>query len=106
MWFPLVELLWRRGRWHEYLSKFDLHVTYIPGRYNNVADAPSCWAYRASDAYFEVNFHGTSTEKVEVIEFDKEEQALIKRQCVQCPINNRKKVEVVRCKEISKADQT
>ena len=27
----------KRGRWHETLSRFDLHVTYIPGRYNTVA---------------------------------------------------------------------
>ena len=68
----------RRGRSHEFLSKFDLHVTYIPGRYNTVADALSRWAYPASEAYSEVSFHGTSKDKAEVIEFDKEEQALIK----------------------------
>ena len=38
----------RRGRWHEYVSKFDLHVTYIPGRYNTVAESLSLWAYPAS----------------------------------------------------------
>ena len=64
----------RRGRWHEFLSKFDLHVTYIPGCYNTVADALSRWAYPASEAYSEVSFHGTSKDKAEVIEFDKEEQ--------------------------------
>ena len=66
----------RRGRWHEFLSKLDLHVTYIPGRYNTVAEALSRWAYPASEAYSEVNFHGTSTDNAEFIEFDKEEQAL------------------------------
>ena len=34
-------LIRRRGCWHEYLSKCDLQVTYIPGRYNTVADALS-----------------------------------------------------------------
>ena len=96
----------RRGLRHEYRSKFDLHVTYILGRYNTVADALSRSAYPASEAYFEVSFHGTSTDKAEVIEFDKEEQALIKKHCLQCSIKNPKKVEVVRCKEISKAGQT
>ena len=96
----------RRGRWHETLSRFDLHVTYTPGRYNTVADALSRWAYPASEAYSEVSFHGTATDKAEVIEFDKEEQALIKKHCLQCLIKNRMKVELVRCKEISKADQT
>ena len=95
----------RRGRWHEFLSKFDLHVTYIPGRYNTVEDALSRWAYPASEAYSEVSFHGTSKDKAEVIEFDKEEQALIKRHCLQFSIKNQMKVELVRCKEITKADQ-
>ena len=53
-----------------------------------------------------MRFHGTSTDKAEVMEFDKEEQALIKKPCLQCSIDNRKKVEVVQCKEIFKAEQT
>ena len=36
---------------NEYLSKFDLHVTYIPACYNTVADALSHPAYRALQAY-------------------------------------------------------
>ena len=62
----------RRGCWHEFLSKFDLHVTYIPGRYNTVADALSRWAYPASEAYSELSFDGTSKDKAKVIDFDKE----------------------------------
>ena len=96
----------RRGLWHETLSRFDLHVTYIPGRYNTVADALSCWAYPASEADSEVRFHGTSTDKAEVIEFDKEEQTLIKKHCLQFSIKILMKVKLVRCKEITKADQT
>ena len=96
----------RRGRSHEFLSKRFLHVTYIPAHYNTVADALSCWAYPASEAYSELSFHGTSTDNAKVIEFDKEEQALIKKHCLQCSIKNPKKIEVARCKEISKADQT
>ena len=41
-----------------------------------------------------------------MIDFDKEEQALIKQHCLQCSIKNRLKVESVRCKEITRADQT
>ena len=51
-----------------------------------------------------MSFHGTATDKAEVIEFDKEEQALIKKNCLQCSIKNRMKVDFVRCKEITKAD--
>ena len=29
----------RRARWHAFLSLFDLHVAYLPGKYNTVADA-------------------------------------------------------------------
>ena len=96
----------RRGRLHEFLSKFDLRVTYIPGCYNTKADALSRWAYPAPEAYPEVIFHGTSKDKAKVIEFDKEGQALINKHCLQCSINNRMKMELVRCKEITKADQT
>ena len=96
----------RRGLWHETLSRFDLHVTYIPGRCNTLADPLSRWAYPASEAYSELSFHGTSTDKSKMIEFDKEEQALIRKHCLQCSIKNRMKVKLVRCKEITKADQT
>ena len=41
-----------------------------------------------------------------MIEFDKEEQARIKKHCLQFSIKNRIKTELVRCKEITKADQT
>ena len=81
----------RRGRWHEYLSKFDLHVTCVPGHCNTVADALSRWENPASEAYSEVSFQGTSTDKAEVIEFDKEEPALIKKHCLQCSIKIERK---------------
>ena len=53
-----------------------------------------------------MRFHGPLKDKAEVIEFDKEEQALIKKHCLQCSIQNQMKVELVKCKEITKADQT
>ena len=45
----------RRARWHEVLSLFDLHVAYLPGKYNTVADALSRWAYPASEACLSTN---------------------------------------------------
>ena len=81
-------------------------MTYILGRYNTVADALSGWAYPASEGYSEMRLHGTSTDKAEVIQFHKEEQALIKKHCVQCLIKSPMKVELVTCKKITKADQT
>ena len=49
----------RRARWHEFLSLVDLHVAYLPGKYNTVADALSSWAYPASEACLSTNIHGT-----------------------------------------------
>ena len=45
----------RRARWHEFLSLYDLHVAYLPGKYNTVADALSRWAYPASEACLSTN---------------------------------------------------
>ena len=72
----------KRGHWYEYLSKFDLHVTYIAGCYNTMADALSRLAYPASEGNSEVSF--------QVIDFDKGEQALIKKHCLLCLTKNRK----------------
>ena len=49
----------RRAGWHEFLSPFDLHVTYLPGKYKTVAEALSRWVYRASEACVSTNIHGT-----------------------------------------------
>ena len=58
----------RRARWHEFLSLFDLHVAYLPGKYNTVADALSRWAYPASEACLSTNIHGTEQDRGLVIE--------------------------------------
>ena len=41
-------------------SKFDLHVVYIPGPVNPVADFLSRWAYPANPALGDVSIHGTA----------------------------------------------
>ena len=40
----------QRARWPDFLRPFDLHVAYLPGKYNIVADAVSRSAYPASEA--------------------------------------------------------
>ena len=44
----------RRVRWHQFLSRFNITVGYIPGKDNHVADVMSRWAYPASKAYKEL----------------------------------------------------
>ena len=50
--------LGRRGRWHEFLSRFNLFIQYRPGKDNEAADALSRWAYPAGEAQ-DTNFHGS-----------------------------------------------
>ena len=76
----------RRARWHEFLSLFDLHVAYLPGKYDTVADALSRWAYPASEACLSTNIHGTEQDSGLVIDWDAEERQLIKRHCLQCSV--------------------
>ena len=49
----------RQARWHEWFSKFDLHVVYTPGLLNSVGDFLSRWAYPANPALGDVSIHGT-----------------------------------------------
>ena len=66
--------MWRRSRWHDFLSKFDLTVEYLPGMVNDAADSPSRWAYPASQAAREVTKHGTWDKKKERQEMDNQER--------------------------------
>ena len=72
----------RRARWHELLSLFDLHVSYLPGKHDTVADALSRWAYPASEGLQSTNIHGTEQDRHVVIEWDQEEKKLIRRECM------------------------
>ena len=47
----------RRGRWHEFLSQFDLEVKYVPGKEHVVSDTLSRWSYPAC-LDTQDNFHG------------------------------------------------
>ena len=56
----------RRGRWHEFLSRFNLQVIYVPGKHNEIADSLSRWAYPASQALADVSFHGSAADAEEM----------------------------------------
>ena len=49
----------RRGRWHEFLSQFNLTVVYTKGEDHKVSDPLSRWAYPASLEQGDESFHGT-----------------------------------------------
>ena len=50
-------LLGRQGRWHEFLSRFNLIITYRSGEENQVAEDPSRFIYPAGEAQ-DTNLHG------------------------------------------------
>ena len=54
--------LGRRGRWHEFLSRFNLVIEYWRGEHNEAPDALSRWAYPAGLAQT-VSFHGSQTDR-------------------------------------------
>ena len=51
--------LGRRGRWHGFLSRFNLVIEYCKGENNDGPDALSCWAYPAGLAQ-DVSIHGSA----------------------------------------------
>ena len=64
--------LGRRERWHEFLSRLNLIITYRPGEENQVADALSRFAYPAGDAQ-DTNFHGGDDDLAGWEEVEKQE---------------------------------
>ena len=70
--------LGRRSRWHQFLSKFDLSVGYVPGKDNFLADVLSRWAYPASEAILDVSKHGNAKDDAEMDAMIAEERRLEK----------------------------
>ena len=69
----------RRARWHQFLSRFDLQVGYIPGRDNTIADVMSRWAYPASQALRDISKHGSAQDKEDMeneIALEREEESM------------------------------
>ena len=63
--------LGRRGRWHEFLSRYHLEVVYKPGNDNTVADGLSRWAYLPGLAD-DINSHGSDADQKGVIKQERE----------------------------------
>ena len=66
----------RRARWHQFLSRFDLEVGYIPGRENEIPDILSRWAYPASEAFRDISKHGSIFDQKDVKEIMRQEKNL------------------------------
>ena len=48
----------RQGRWHAFLSEFNLIIVYIQGNDQKVSDALSRWAYPACPDSQDITFYG------------------------------------------------
>ena len=66
--------LGRWGRWHEFLSRYNIVVVYKPGEDNVVADGLSRWAYPAGEAD-DTNFHGSDADFEGVSRWEAREKA-------------------------------
>ena len=66
--------LGRRGRWHEFLSPYNIVVVYKPGKDNDVADGMSWWAYTAELAD-DTNFHGSDADLEGYEDWEAQEKA-------------------------------
>ena len=64
--------LGRRGRWHEFLSRFNLTVEYLPGTDNTTADTLSRWAYPACEDPGDTTFDGSVADNESVKNMEKE----------------------------------
>ena len=66
----------RKGRWHEFLSGFNLEVVYIPGAQNIVPDTMSRWAYGAVDDPGDLTFDGGLEDHAQVQKWEDEDRKL------------------------------
>ena len=72
-------LVGRRGRWHEFLSTFNLMIEYRSGPENHVGNTLSRWAYPAGTAQ-NTSFHGSDQDLVECEEDKTRERDYIRNE--------------------------
>ena len=65
--------LGRRGRWHEFLSSFNITVCYVKGEENTVADVLSRWTYEACQDN-DTNMHGGEADLQHFLAKEKEDR--------------------------------
>ena len=65
--------LGRRGRWHEFLSSFNITVCYVKGEENTVADVLSRWTYEACQDN-DTNMHGGEADLEHFLSKEKEDR--------------------------------
>ena len=70
---PISGPIGRRFRWHEYSSRFNLHIVYVKGADNGVADALSRYAYPAGQAYRDISRHGSMEDLEDVRRWKRDE---------------------------------
>ena len=63
----------RRGRWHEFLSQFNIVVVYVKGSEHHVSDPLSRWAYPAALEKGDESFHGSFTAQAYADHCDRKE---------------------------------
>ena len=56
----LARPIGRRGRWHQFLSSFDIEVIYVKNEDQQVPDILSRWSYPAHQAAPDISIHGTA----------------------------------------------
>jgi hypothetical protein len=69
----MVAAVGRRGRWHEFLSQFNIVVEYVKGAEHHVSDALSRWAYPAGEDEADASFHGGEEQDAYARRLDAEE---------------------------------
>ena len=66
----------RRGRWHEFLSQFNIEVVYTQGKHHIAPGVMSRWAYPACEYAPDACMHGSESDIVGVVKDEREMRKL------------------------------